>query len=220
MIVGLVLTDCHSRITHTRSVNESTPTPHCISEWHMDTELWLRRSGAPLQPLNGSKIWLGEKTYGSQVEIQAYWKDLSRKYGHIIFNTKVLSDEWDILPFRTLSLELSQWRTRRSWYRQLASLRYLNTPLVQQVSRTTRENCSNRDLDLRGKRVAVIGNGCSAYVTYIRFDESVEYQSRFGMQHSVHTYHMAPRTRLSNWLNFVGHQAWVVTTCAGQELSK
>ncbi|KAG2757493.1 FAD/NAD(P)-binding domain-containing protein [Suillus brevipes Sb2] len=130
------------------------------------------------------------KSHGLQPEIQAYWIELSKKYSlypHIAFNTNVLSAEWDDAKQQyTIVAEdiLSGTRTTSVAHVIISALGILEAPNlpyeipgVRKFQGTSFHSAHWPGLiDLRNKRVAVIGNASSGaqFVPSISEDPSVE----------------------------------------------
>ena len=169
----------------------------------MDARLWLRRSGTLLQPLNWSKTW----------------KCLLRKYGlfpHVIFNFKVLSAEWDNteqMYHITIQDVLSRAISVTNAEVVVSAIGILEVPRyplsLKGISDYKWELFHsarwNRALDLHGKRVAVIGNGCSAYVTYLIL--WICWVSIKFCYAALSSYPSSPRIRLSKWHHHGIYQA-------------
>lgn len=114
-------------------------------------------------------------THVDQPALKEYWQNLARKYRlyeNIVFNAKVVSAEWDSRS-ELYRIEV-QWNdgTRSVEYTRIlvSGTGPLNTP--NYPSELTGVKSFKGDwfhsanwshsVDLRNKRVAVIGNGCSA----------------------------------------------------------
>ncbi|EMD34222.1 hypothetical protein CERSUDRAFT_117119 [Gelatoporia subvermispora B] len=115
------------------------------------------------------------RTHVSQPEIQAYWQGLARKYSlyaHTQFYTRVLSATWDA-PRAVWVLELEDIRTKT---RSEATAEVLISAVGLLMDPRYPSDLEGRErfegdlfhsarwdhgVDLKNKRVAVIGNGCS-----------------------------------------------------------
>ena len=119
-----------------------------------------------------------KETHGSQKDIYEYWISLAKKYrlyDHIIFNRKVISATWDdidqeydIVTEDTVTGE----RSRTTAHILISAIGVLETPRLPSIPGL--ENFKgemfhsarwNPDVDLRGKRVGVVGNAASAWVS-------------------------------------------------------
>lgn len=122
-----------------------------------------------------------KETQGTQSEIQAYWKELSKKYElekHIVFNTKVVSAEWDVTQQRyniTTENVVSGTRLQTCAPILVSALGLLEVPRWPDIPGLSSFKGDvfhsarwNKSIDLSNKRVAVIGNGASAYVFIVR----------------------------------------------------
>ncbi|TDL24856.1 FAD/NAD-binding domain-containing protein [Rickenella mellea] len=124
-----------------------------------------------------------------QPEILAYWSSLVEKYAllpYITFNTRVQSGEWDASS-QTYILNVKDVKSgeeREEWAEVLVSAigGFLVPRYPEVKGRETFEGVSfhtaqwRHDVDLKGKRVGVIGNGCSAaqLIPQIAKEPSVE----------------------------------------------
>ena len=116
-----------------------------------------------------------KETHGSQKDIYEYWISLAKKYrlyDHIILNRKVISATWDdiaqeyeIVTEDTVTGEQSRSTTNIL----ISAIGVLETPRLPSIPGL--ENFKgamfhsarwNPDVDLRGKRVGVVGNAASA----------------------------------------------------------
>jgi cation diffusion facilitator CzcD-associated flavoprotein CzcO len=110
----------------------------------------------------------------SQPEIQSYWKRLAQKYRlqpHFVFNSLVMSVEWDITE-QLYSIQIRDVHTgvMTSTMAQIviSAIGILDIPryppTLAGIFRGESFHSArwNHDIELRGKRVAVIGNGASA----------------------------------------------------------
>ncbi|TDL22845.1 FAD/NAD-binding domain-containing protein [Rickenella mellea] len=124
-----------------------------------------------------------------QPEILAYWKSLVEKYAllpHITFNTRVQSGEWDASSHAYMlilkDVKSGEERVERAEVLVSALGAFLKPRYPYVKGRETFEGVSfhtaqwRHDVDLKGKRVGVIGNGCSAaqLIPQIAKDPSVE----------------------------------------------
>ncbi|KAG2129471.1 hypothetical protein DEU56DRAFT_890681 [Suillus clintonianus] len=130
------------------------------------------------------------KSHSLQPEIQAYWIKLSKKYnlyGHIAFNTKVLSAEWDdAKQHYTLIAEdvFSGKRTTSVAHVVISALGILEVPKipyeipgVRKFQGASFHSAQWPDsINLQNKRVAVIGNASSGaqFVPSVSEDPSVQ----------------------------------------------
>ncbi|KAG1788132.1 uncharacterized protein HD556DRAFT_1448111 [Suillus plorans] len=130
------------------------------------------------------------KSHGLQPEIQAYWIDLSKKYNlypHIAFNTKVISAEWDDVKQQYIIVAedvFSGKRISSVAHVVISAVGILDAPRIpyeipgvrkfQGVSFHSAQWPGS--IDLRNKRVAVIGNASSGaqFVPSVSEDPSVE----------------------------------------------
>lgn len=118
------------------------------------------------------------RSHGTSADIRNYWQQLARKhniYPHIQFNTKVTSAVWDNLEkIYHITLEdvnKDEKRTHKaeilvSAIGVLAVPRYPNIPGIGKFRGETWHSArwNPKNVDMRNKKVAVIGNGPSAYV--------------------------------------------------------
>ncbi|KAG2060147.1 FAD/NAD(P)-binding domain-containing protein [Suillus hirtellus] len=130
------------------------------------------------------------KSHGLQPEIQAYWIELSKKYNlypHIKFNTRMLSAEWDDAKQQyTVVTEdiFSGKKTTSVAHVVISALGILEVPnLPYEIPGVRKFQGASfhsaqwpGSMDLRNKRVAVIGNASSGaqFVPSISADPSVE----------------------------------------------
>lgn len=111
-------------------------------------------------------------------ELQAYWSSLARKHGlfpNITFDTKVVAANWDIAKqvwhvvvenVLTGARTISDAQIVISAIGILEIPRYPDIPGLSSFKGDMFHSARwKKDVDLRGKRVAVIGNGASAYVS-------------------------------------------------------
>ncbi|KAF5348350.1 hypothetical protein D9758_010944 [Tetrapyrgos nigripes] len=130
-----------------------------------------------------------EYSHGFQPQIEKYWKSLHRKYdlySHTEFNTLVTSAEWD--PSRKLyhivTKNLLTGEEKKDSAEVLISalgvLEVVKIPKFVGIEgfkgKTFHSGRWNPDVDLRGKKVAVVGNGASAtqFVPVISEDPSTQ----------------------------------------------
>ncbi|KAF7359016.1 hypothetical protein MSAN_01242300 [Mycena sanguinolenta] len=127
-------------------------------------------------------------TIGSQPEMCAYWRNLTRKYDlyrHISFNHEVISAEWNtkeelyhIVVRNALGVESTTTaKILISAIGVLEAPRFPDIPGISLFEGNQFHSAQwNTELELRGKRVAVIGNGASAmqFVPIISEDSTVE----------------------------------------------
>lgn len=118
------------------------------------------------------------KSHGMQPEIQAYWKHLAEKYSllrHTAFNSQVVSADWDAeeqLYHLVIQDVVSGDMTSTTAQIVISAIGILEVPRYppNMPGISTFKGASfhsarwNREVELHGKRVAVIGNGASAYV--------------------------------------------------------
>ncbi|TCD69126.1 hypothetical protein EIP91_008602 [Steccherinum ochraceum] len=112
-----------------------------------------------------------------QPQLKAYWKQLSAKYGisgHIVYFTQFTGAEWDSQRqmYRTEITDMRSGETRVEYTNiVISAIGCLNVPFypeelrgIQTVFKGAHFHSArwNHSVDLRNKRVAVIGNGCSA----------------------------------------------------------
>ncbi|TFY82785.1 hypothetical protein EWM64_g1230 [Hericium alpestre] len=128
-------------------------------------------------------------SHGFQSEIHDYLLDLTSKYSlreHCVFNTLVLSADWDktIESWRIVTKDLKTGETKETIAKILISAAgILHTPYTPYIPGAEEYNGISfhsaqwrHDVDLHGKRVAVLGNGCSAtqFVPIIAQDSSTQ----------------------------------------------
>ncbi|KAK0455286.1 FAD/NAD-P-binding domain-containing protein [Desarmillaria tabescens] len=128
-------------------------------------------------------------THGYQPEIQSYWQDLSHKYNlypHLVFNTLVVSAEWDNQEeaYHIVTEDaVTGARSTSSAKILISALGVLDVPRYPKISGLDTFKGEqfhsarwNYNIDLRNKRVAVIGNGASAtqFVPIISSDPTVD----------------------------------------------
>ncbi|KAG2338481.1 FAD/NAD(P)-binding domain-containing protein [Suillus weaverae] len=130
------------------------------------------------------------KSHGFQPEIQAYWIKLSKKYNlypHIVFNTKVLSAEWDDgkQQYTIVAEDLFSGKRMSSVaHVVISAVGILESPKIPYEIPGVRkfQGASFHSaqwpgsIDLQNKRIAVIGNASSGaqFVPSISKDPSVE----------------------------------------------
>lgn len=127
-------------------------------------------------------------THGYQPQIQSYWQGLSRKYNlypHVVFNTLVVSAEWDYQDevYRIITEDGVTGTRSTSFAKILISAvgildvpRYPDFPGLGTFKGEQFHSARwDHNVDLRNKRVAVIGNGASAtqFVPVISSDPTV-----------------------------------------------
>ncbi|KAH8100394.1 hypothetical protein BXZ70DRAFT_1024356 [Cristinia sonorae] len=118
-----------------------------------------------------------DRTHVYQPQLKAYWKRVASKYninGHITYLTKVVAAEWDYKRqiWRVELLDLRSGETRTEYANAVISaIGVLDTPHYPENLKGIQTTFKgehfhsarwNWNIDLRNKRVAVIGNGCSA----------------------------------------------------------
>ncbi|KAJ7684224.1 hypothetical protein DFH06DRAFT_1155057 [Mycena polygramma] len=128
-------------------------------------------------------------THGSQVDTQAYWRKLTAKYDlyrRIVFNRLVVSAEWSSKEqlYRIVTEDVGSGERYHTTAKILVSaiglLEVPRFPSIAGLSSFKGEmfHSARWDMgvDLRGKRVAVIGNGASAtqFVPIISQDPTVQ----------------------------------------------
>jgi cation diffusion facilitator CzcD-associated flavoprotein CzcO len=110
-----------------------------------------------------------------QSELLSYWHHLAHKYAlrpHISLNTRLEVAEWDDAT-QLYRLTLKDVKTGNVWYEQaevvVCATGSLSTPTVKSLKGVESfEGPSwhsaewRHDVELNGRRVGVIGNGCSA----------------------------------------------------------
>jgi len=115
------------------------------------------------------------ESHGSQEDIYEYWVSLAKKYrlyDHIILNRKVTSAKWDdiaqeyeIITEDTVTCEQSRSTAHIliSAIGVLETPRHANIPGLETFKGEMFHSARwNSEVDLRGKRVGVVGNGASA----------------------------------------------------------
>ncbi|KAH7929753.1 FAD/NAD(P)-binding domain-containing protein [Leucogyrophana mollusca] len=128
--------------------------------------------------------------YISQAEIRSYWERLHEKHNllaHTVFNTRVDQVEWnDQASVHKITLQDTITGERRETCAEIViqAVGAFTTPLfpkdlpgVEKFKGPLWHSLKWRhDVDLKGKRVGVIGNGCSAaqFVPIIAADPTVE----------------------------------------------
>ena len=118
-------------------------------------------------------------THVYQPDLKAYWKRLATKHDvlrHIRFNTKVLGAQWDVSKqvYRIELVDVQTGKTRTEYANALVSaIGSLDVPHFPEELKGIRDAFKgehfhsarwDHSVSLRNKRVAVIGNGCSALV--------------------------------------------------------
>ncbi|KAF8555735.1 FAD/NAD(P)-binding domain-containing protein [Imleria badia] len=130
------------------------------------------------------------KSHGLQPEIQDYWIGLAKKYGlysHLVFNTKVISAEWDDVHSRYDIIAedgLTGNKTADTARIVISAVGILEIPRIpyeipglQTFKGISFHSAAwPQGLDLRHKRVAVIGNASSGaqFVPSLAADPSVQ----------------------------------------------
>lgn len=118
------------------------------------------------------------KSHGLQPEIQDYWVGLVKKYGlypHLVFNTKVISVEWNDVHnrYKIIAEDVLTGKkftdTAQIVISALGILEIPKIPYEIQGIETFKGISFHsakwpQGLDLRHKRVAVIGNASSGYL--------------------------------------------------------
>ncbi|KAJ6471235.1 hypothetical protein C8R47DRAFT_1179509 [Mycena vitilis] len=128
-------------------------------------------------------------THGSQPDIQDYWRKLTAKYDlyrRIVFNRQVVSAEWNSKEqsYRIITEDvISGERFSTSATILISAIGLVEVPHVPSIAgfssfKGEMFHSARWDMgaDLRGKRVAVVGNGASAtqFVPIISQDPSVQ----------------------------------------------
>ncbi|KAH8077893.1 hypothetical protein BXZ70DRAFT_1053127 [Cristinia sonorae] len=130
-------------------------------------------------------------THLLQPELKKYWKGLCVKYDinkHVCVNTSVVAAEWDNKRqlYRVEVLDVLSGEKRTDYANAVVSaIGVLNIPHLSEDLKGVRETFKGKHfhsarwdhtVDLRNKRVAVIGNGCSAaqFVPIITEDPTTE----------------------------------------------
>jgi len=116
-----------------------------------------------------------KSSHGSQEDILQYWIRLAKKYDlypHIVFNRKVTSAEWDfktnryniiVEDTRNGNIEKSTADVLISAIGVLETPRYAKIPGLDCFKGDIFHSARwNKKVELRGKRVGVVGNGASA----------------------------------------------------------
>lgn len=120
-------------------------------------------------------------TFASRPEIQSYWQDLTSKHElrrSIRFNTNVESATWDddekLWVIAAVDRQTGE-KTDIKAKMLVSAIGILAEPNMPKLGGVGLEGFKgvsfhsarwNHDVELRGKRIAVIGNGCSAYVLF------------------------------------------------------
>ncbi|TFK35451.1 hypothetical protein BDQ12DRAFT_688163 [Crucibulum laeve] len=130
-----------------------------------------------------------KESHGSQEVIFEYWKDLAKKYDiypYISFDSKVVSANWDDMKQRydlLLENSISGSRRQSTAHIVISAIGVLEVPRFASIpglndfkGQMFHSARWERGVDMRGKRVAVIGNGASAtqFIPIISEDPSVE----------------------------------------------
>ncbi|KAJ7656021.1 hypothetical protein DFH06DRAFT_1269536 [Mycena polygramma] len=128
-------------------------------------------------------------THGSQPDIQDYWRKLTAKYDlyrRIVFNRLVVSAEWNSKEqsYRIITVDVgSGERFSTSATILISAIGLVEVPQVPSIAGLSSFKGEmfhparwDMGADLRGKRVAVVGNGASAtqFVPIISQDPSVQ----------------------------------------------
>ncbi|KAJ7689781.1 hypothetical protein B0H17DRAFT_1291851 [Mycena rosella] len=127
-------------------------------------------------------------THGSQPEMQAYWCKLARKYDlyrHIVFNRLVVSAEWNAKEqrYHVVTEDGEGRRSSTTAKILISALGVLEVPQFPDIpglalfeGKMFHSAKWDAGVDLRGKRVAVIGNATSAaqFVPIISQDPTVQ----------------------------------------------
>ena len=127
-----------------------------------------------------------KESHGSQEDILKYWVDLAKKYDlypHISFNQKVTAVEWNAEEnhYRIVAQDTSTGKSAVSTAEIVVSAigvletpRYARIPGVGNFKGEMFHSARwDYGVDLRGKRVGVVGNGSSASVLYLVFPPSI-----------------------------------------------
>lgn len=116
-----------------------------------------------------------KRTHGYQPEILAYWQELTEKYDllpNIEFNSKVIDAEWDD-DLQQYHIVVENVNTCAKVFTDahvvISSIGVLNIPRWPDVPGTSKFKGTmfhsarwRHDVELKGKRVAVIGSGPTA----------------------------------------------------------
>jgi cation diffusion facilitator CzcD-associated flavoprotein CzcO len=114
-----------------------------------------------------------KETHGSQKDIYEYWISLAKKYrlyDHIILNRKVTSAKWDTIAqeYEIVTEDtVTGKRSRSTAHILISAIGVLETPRFPSIPGYFKGEMFhsakwNPDVDLRGKRVGVVGNAASA----------------------------------------------------------
>ncbi|KAG2369686.1 hypothetical protein BDR07DRAFT_1468332 [Suillus spraguei] len=172
------------------------------------------------------------KSHGLQPEIQAYWIALSRKhnlYPHIAFNTKVVSAEWDNAKQQyTVVVEdvFSGKQTTSVAHVVISALGIMEAPNmpyeipgIQKFKGVSFHSAQwPSSIDLRNKRVAVIGNASSGaqFVPSVSEDPSVKIVNFIRTPTWFTTRPHIPYSETAKWmfanipLVMFLHRAWIM----------
>ncbi|KAL4249901.1 FAD-binding Monooxygenase Superfamily protein [Abortiporus biennis] len=155
-------------------------------------------------------------THIPQVEILAYWKSLTQKYGlyqNLVLNTKVVSADWDEKR-QQYKIQVQDVRTKetRTDYANvvISGHGFLNIPVypkrVPGMEKFKGPNFHtarwDHDVDLHNKRVAVIGNGCSGaqVIPAISKDPTVEIMNFCQSPHWIFGDLRSSYSRITRWI--------------------
>ncbi|KAG0701972.1 hypothetical protein DFH29DRAFT_989931 [Suillus ampliporus] len=172
------------------------------------------------------------KSHALQPEIQAYWIKLSKKYDlypHIAFNTRVISAEWDSAKQQyTLVAEdvFSGKRTTSIAHVVISAVGIIEIPNIPYEIPGVRKFQGTSfhsaqwpgSIDLRNKRVAVIGSAASGaqFVPSISEDPSVEVINFIRTPNWFRTVPHVPYSDTEKWifsnipLAMRLHRAWIM----------
>ncbi|KII91073.1 hypothetical protein PLICRDRAFT_174399 [Plicaturopsis crispa FD-325 SS-3] len=130
------------------------------------------------------------KTHGSQPEIQAYWKGLAAKYDlykHTVFRTQVISADWNMetqqyhIVLEDVDSGVKSETTANVVVSALGILEQPRYPADMKGIHSFKGDIFhsarwNHNVKLSGKRVAVVGSGCSAaqFIPIIAQDPTVQ----------------------------------------------
>lgn len=116
-----------------------------------------------------------KSSHGSNVELNDYWEELAAKYhlySHIAFNTKVISAKWDEqaqqYDIALVNIETGERTSAKaeiviSAIGILENPRYADIPGVGDFNGELFHSARwDKSVELRDKRVGVVGNGASA----------------------------------------------------------
>jgi cation diffusion facilitator CzcD-associated flavoprotein CzcO len=116
-----------------------------------------------------------KETHGSQKDIYQYWISLAKKYrlyDQLILNRKVISAKWDDIAqeYEIITKDtLTGKQSRSTAHILISAIGQLETPRLPSIpglesfkGEMFHSAKWNPDVDLRGKRVGVVGNAASA----------------------------------------------------------